>query len=85
LVQTLADAAAGIESRDAPAAPPIRAIPTLSVFALADQVAVTGQDLRAATAGVDPATPVWWNGVRRPLQDVLTAVQAEVERVRALT
>lgn len=85
LAQTLADAAAGIEGRDAATAPPIRAIPTLSIFALADQVAVTAQDLRAGTAELDPATPVWWEGARTPLQDVLTALRAEAERVRART
>jgi hypothetical protein len=84
-VQALADAAAGIEGRDAPAPPADRAVPVLSVFALADQVAVTGGDLTAAGAGLDPATPIWSGGARRPLLDVLEALSERVERVRAET
>ncbi len=84
LAQALADAAAGIEGRDDAAPPPARAVPTLSVFALADQVAVTGGDLTAAGAGLDPTTPVWSGGARQPLQDVLGALAERVERVRDL-
>ncbi|HUR72708.1 MAG TPA: hypothetical protein VMZ00_00425 [Sporichthya sp.] len=84
LAQAVADAGAGIESRHHQAPPAGRAIPVLSVFAVADQVTVTGHDLTAACAGLEPATPVWSDGVRQPLQDVLTALQGHAERVRSL-
>jgi hypothetical protein len=85
LAQALADAAAGVEGRHDPAPPASRPVPVLSVFAVADQVAVTGHDLAAAGAGLDPATAVWSDGVRQPLQDVLKALAARVEGVRAET
>ena len=83
LAQALADATAGIENRDAPTPPPERLVPALSMFAVADQVTVTAHDLRAAAAGLEPDTSVWWNGGRAPLQDVLQALVGEAERVRA--
>jgi hypothetical protein len=83
VAQSLADAAAGIEARDAAVSPPTRVVPALSVFAIADQVAVTAHDLRAAAAGVAPEVAVWWDGARTPLQDVLQALAARVEQVRA--
>lgn len=83
LAQSLADAAAGIEARDAAAPPPVRVVPALSVFAIADQVTVTAHDLRAAAAGLAPEANVWWDGARRPLQDVLEALVERVEQVRA--
>ena len=85
LAQALANAAAGIEGRHDPAPPEGRPLPVLSVFALADQIAVTRHDLTAAAAGLDPVTPIWWGGVRQPLQDVLSALAARAERVRAET
>lgn len=83
LAQNLADAAAGIEARDAATPPPARVVPALSVFAIADQVAVTAHDLRAAAAGLAPEVAVWWGGARTPLQDVLEALVERVEQVRA--
>ena len=61
LAQHLADAAQGVEERAAAVAPVPRVVPDVGVFALGDQVAVTGTDLvaaalglRAAGRGVDP-------------------------------
>lgn len=85
LAQALADAAAGIEARAAPTPPPGRLVPILGVFALADQVAVTAHDLQVAAAGLDPETVVWWDGARRPLQDVRDGLRGQAERVRAQT
>lgn len=85
LAQALADAAAGIEGRDASTPPADCAVPVLGVFAVADQVAVTAHDLSAAAGGLEPATPVWWKGVRKPFEDVLEALAGQVERVRAET
>lgn len=83
LAQRLADAAAGIEARDAPTPPTVRVVPALSVFAVADQVAVTAHDLRAAAAGLAPGLAVWWDGARTPLQDVAEALVKRAEQVRA--
>lgn len=83
LVQAVADAAAGIEARAAAAPPPLRVVPALSVFAIADQVTVTADDLRAAAAGLAPEVPVWWDGARTPLQDVLESLVRRAEQVRA--
>jgi hypothetical protein len=83
LTQSLADAAAGIEARDAAAPPAVRVVPALSVFAIADQVTVTAHDLRAAAAGLAPEAAVWWDGARTPVQDVLEALVERVEQVRA--
>lgn len=83
LAQDLADAAAGVEGRDAATPPPDRAVPVLSVFAVADQVAVTAGDLAAAAGGVEPGTPIWWQGGRQPLQDVLEALAGQAGRLRA--
>lgn len=83
MAQGLADAAAGIEARAAATPPPERAVPVLSIFAIADQVTVTAHDLRAAAAGLAPETTVWWGGVRTPLRDVLEALAERVEQVRA--
>ena len=83
LAQALADAAAGIDARAAAVPPPERAVPALSVFAVADQVAVTAHDLTVAATRQDPATPIWWQGTRRPLQDVLDALAIRAGRLRA--
>ncbi len=83
MAQALADAAAGIEDRDAPGPPRERVVPALSVFATADQVAVTAHDLRAAAAGLASDAPVWWRGARTPLGDVLNALIGQAQRVRA--
>lgn len=84
LTQTLADAAAGIEGRDAAEPPPRRVVPVLSIFAVADQVTVTAHDLTAAAGDLAPATVVWWQGERRAVPDVLAALSGHAERVRAL-
>ncbi len=83
LAQHFADAAAGIEARAATVAPRPRAVPTLSVFAVGDQVAVTGGDVLAAADGLDPTEPVWHDGERRALAEVLAQLQARAAALRA--
>ena len=83
LAQSLADAAAGIEARDAAAPPAVRVVPALSVFAIADQVTVTAHDLRTAAAALAPDVAVWWGGARTPLRVVLEALVERAEQVRA--
>lgn len=83
LAQQLADAAMGIEARTATRAPEAREVPTLSVFAVGDQIAVTGQDLRAAAHGLERHILVWQDGAQRPLADVLAGLQARADALRA--
>lgn len=83
LAQALADAAAGAERREAATPPPDRAVPVLSVFAVADQVAVTGRDLEAAAVGLEPTALIWWQGEQQALQDVLQALAGQAKRVRS--
>ena len=45
LAQLLADAAAGVAGRAADIAPASRPVPTIDVFALGEQIAVTGHEL----------------------------------------
>ncbi len=83
LIQLLADVAAGIEARGADEPPQLRAVPTLSVFALGDQIAVTARELTDATRGLSPAETVWWHGARRSLSDALRAVHEAAAGLRA--
>jgi hypothetical protein len=69
--QTLADASAGLEAADDPAAPPWRTLPELSDFAAGDQVAVTGHDLLTAAERAAPDGLVWARGGRRSAREVL--------------
>jgi hypothetical protein len=81
LAQLLADAAQGVEERASLEPPERRIVPDLGVFALGDQVAVTGRDLVAATRAADPDAEVWSTGRRLPAQSALAAM---TESVRAL-
>lgn len=83
LAQDLADATAGIEARAATTAPPAREVPSLSVFAVGDQVTVTGADLLAAADGLDGATPVWHGSEQCLLEQVLARLQARADALRA--
>lgn len=82
LAQLLADAAQGVEERDRPHPPASRVVPDVGVFALGDQVAVTGTDLVTAATGLDPAEPVWTQDGRRPLGEALDAVTDDVRALR---
>lgn len=83
LAQLLADAAQGVEARDAQGPPRRRVVPTLNVFALGDQIAVTATDLAVAIDGLDDPQPVWWHGARHPLAEVLSELLAAVQGLRA--
>ena len=82
-MQLLADAAAGIEGGNASEPPAGRGVPECNVFALGDQIAVTARDLATAAAGLDGALPVWWQGARYQLADVLDVVAAAAQGLRA--
>lgn len=73
VAQVLADAAATIEERTSPS-PARRPVPSLSVFAAGDQVAVTGHDLVAAVrellADVPPGDEGGASGGRQRAADV---------------
>jgi hypothetical protein len=84
LAQELADAAAGIEARAAANPPPPREVPALSLFAVGDQVAVTGADLLAAADGLAGTTAVWHRGEQCPLTELLAHLQACADAVRAV-
>ena len=82
LAQLLADAAQGIENRTDERPPEPRTVPTLSIFALGDQLAVTAGDLAAAARGLGPAELVWWRAAREPLETVLQAAHGAAEHLR---
>ena len=85
VAQLLADAAAGVQARVEPAPPPRRSVPVLTVFAVGDQVAVTGTDLAAALRGLDPSTPVWAaDGTRGTAAATLAAALEAVRALRAV-
>ncbi|HYN75087.1 MAG TPA: hypothetical protein VEV13_02720 [Candidatus Limnocylindria bacterium] len=81
LAQQLAEAAQGVECRDAEAAPGWRVVPELGVFALGDQLAVTGHDLVAAASDVAGEALVWTRAGRRTASEV---VEEQAQAVRAL-
>lgn len=81
LAQQLAEAAQGIESRAVPTAPGWRVVPELGVFALGDQIAVTGHDLVAAASDVVGEDLVWTRAGRRTASEV---VEEQTQAVRAL-
>ena len=81
LAQHLADAAQGVEERAAAVAPGLRVVPDVGVFALGDQVAVTGTDLVVAAGGLRPEDVVWTAEGRAPLSQVL---EGATQAVRAL-
>jgi len=81
--QQLADLAAGVERRDSPQPPVSRVLPDLGPFVVSDQLAVTGTDLLAGAAGLDPAAVVWApDGRRGPLAAVLAAGRQALEELR---
>lgn len=82
LAQLLADAAAGIEGRSGDRPPAARRVPELNLFAVGDQVTVTGTDAGTAAGGLDGATPVWHDGERRALAEVLSTLQTAVQGLR---
>jgi hypothetical protein len=85
LAQHLADAARGVELREAPEAPVRRVVPTLTVFAVGDQVGVTGTDLVGALRGLAPTAEVWTpDGGRGTAACVLAQSQAAVAAVWAV-
>jgi hypothetical protein len=82
LAQQLADAALGVQHRADPQPPPRRLVPTLTVFAVGDQVGVTGTDLVAALRGLGPGDAVWTPArLRGTAADVLTQCQDAVAAV----
>ncbi len=86
LAQFLADAAAGVEARDAVGPPPNRLVPTLSVFAVGDQVGVTGTDVVTALRGLRTDIEVWTHGGARATADaVLESCRAAVAAAWGLT
>ncbi|MGH8970782.1 MAG: hypothetical protein ACRDV1_12630 [Actinomycetes bacterium] len=83
-VRVLADAAQGLDARDAPTEPTWRPVPELSPFAVGDQVAVTGQDLLAALDAVGPEEAVWGPGGRRTARDLVTDAAETLAALRRL-
>jgi hypothetical protein len=87
LAQSLADLAQGVTERDG-TGPAWRSVPWLGPFVVADQVAVTGQDLLSAlvelsTADSDPgAAPVWTRGGRAPVAEAVTALTGRLRQLR---
>ena len=82
LAQHLAEAAQGIEERGAPLEPRWRTVPDDGVFALGDQVFVTGTDVVGAAGGLATGEPVWTRSGRRPVGDVLAALVVDVQALR---
>ena len=64
LTQLLADAAAGVAGRAADVAPASRPVPIIDLFALGEQIAVTGHDLVLELEGLQDRELVW-DGDRR--------------------
>ena len=64
LTQLLADAAAGVAGRAADVAPASRPVPIIDLFALGEQIAVTGHDLILELEGLQDRELVW-DGDRR--------------------
>ncbi len=82
LAQALAEADQGVEQRADPQPPAWRRVPRLHDFAVGDQVAVTGHDLVRAAEGLDPATPVWAPGGRRPVGELLAELESSARELR---
>lgn len=64
LAEILADAATGVAGRAAEMAPASRPVPIIDVFALGEQIAVTGHDLVLELEGLTDRELVW-DGDRR--------------------
>ena len=78
LAQRMADAAAGIAGRSAAEPPRLREVPTISVFAVGEQVAVTGNDLVTELEAVADGDIVCYEG--RPI----TVASLTTEIINAL-
>ncbi len=84
VAQQLADAGQGMAGRKADAGPAWRVVPDLGVFALGDQVAVTGLDLLTALRDVRPDVLVWGRGGRRTAGEVVAEVTESVRALRSV-
>jgi hypothetical protein len=82
LAQTLADAAAGVANRDDVEAPAARHLPTVGVFAVGEQIAVTGHDLVAELADVADDDLVWWGTERRRTRELIAETVDALRRLR---
>jgi hypothetical protein len=83
VAQRLADTAAGVEHRQAPTPPELRAVPWLGPFVVAHQVAVTGADLLAAGVGLDASVGVWVDASRHDLGAALADCTALLREFRS--
>jgi hypothetical protein len=72
LAQLLADATAGVAGRAADGAPASRPVPVIDMFALGEQIAVTGHDLVLELEGL-PDRELVWDGERRVRVTTLVA------------
>jgi hypothetical protein len=72
LAQLLADATAGIAGRSADTVPASRPVPIIDMFALGEQIAVTGHDLVLELEGL-PDRELVWDGDRRVRVTTLVA------------
>jgi hypothetical protein len=72
LAQLLADATAGVAGRAAGMAPASRLVPVIDMFALGEQIAVTGHDLVLELDGL-PDRELVWDGARRVRVTTLVA------------
>jgi hypothetical protein len=82
IAQALADAAYGIEQRNAPAPPAWRDVPRAGAFAVADQITVTGNDLLAALCGVPESGEVWTRDGRCTAREVVAAIREAMLTLR---
>jgi hypothetical protein len=82
MAQDLAEAAQGVEERQASASPTWRRVPTLGDFAVGDQVAVTGTDLRTALNGLDDQVEVWSREGRLTAGVVVDRIAAQLKALR---
>lgn len=78
----LADAAQGVEHAADLAAPAPRPLPALAERALPDVLAVTGQDVLRATAGIADSTQVWQYGRRSSVGAVVTEARDALVALR---
>lgn len=82
LAQQLADAALGVDARGDRTPPPRRVVPDLGVFALGDQVSVTGHDLVDALGQVSAGDRVWGPAGPVTAVELLEQVAAAVRDLR---
>lgn len=82
LAQRLADAAAGVAGRYANRAQRAPAVPAISVFAVGEQVAVTGHDLLSELADVRDDDLVWDRDDRMHAIELVILITKELKQVR---